>query len=96
MKRLASIDALRGFDMSFIMGVDALVIGIGVLIGIPNFEELFDHARWHGLHFMDCVFPTFLFIAGFIPSTQLYPWGRTMITVIPKKPRWIHFLKMTV
>lgn len=64
MKRLASVDALRGFDMSFIMGVDALVIGIGVLIGIPNFEELFDHARWHGLHFMDCVFPTFLFIAG--------------------------------
>ena len=50
--------------MSFIMGGDMLIIALAALFGIPNFEEAFDHVPWHGLHFMDCVFPTFLFIAG--------------------------------
>ena len=64
MKRLTSIDALRGFDMSFIMGGDMLIIALAALFGIPDFEHAFDHVPWDGLHFMDCVFPTFLFIAG--------------------------------
>lgn len=64
MKRLASIDALRGFDMSFIMGGEELVVAIAALFGIPEFWKVFGHVPWHGLQFMDCIFPTFLFIAG--------------------------------
>ena len=62
--RLASLDALRGFDMLFIMGGEGLVCAIATALGFPDFGESFGHAAWHGLHVMDIVFPLFLFMAG--------------------------------
>ncbi len=62
--RLASLDAVRGFDMFFIMGGEALVVALAGLLGFPEFRHTFDHVPWDGLHFMDTVFPTFLFLAG--------------------------------
>ena len=62
--RLASLDALRGFDMLFIMGGEGLVCALAAALGFPGFKESFGHAAWHGLHFMDLVFPLFLFMAG--------------------------------
>ena len=67
MKRLYSIDALRGFDMLLIMGFSGVLMGICGLF--PNGSEswLFqqmEHAEWNGFHIMDTVFPTFLFVAG--------------------------------
>ena len=62
--RLASLDALRGFDMLFIMGGEELVCAIAAALGFAGFDEAFGHAKWHGLHFMDMVFPLFLFMAG--------------------------------
>lgn len=64
MKRLASLDALRGFDMFWIMGGEAFLGALVALFGVTGFGPAFDHVPWHGLHFMDCVFPTFLFLAG--------------------------------
>lgn len=64
MKRLASLDALRGFDMFWIMGGEALLGSLVALFGVTGFGAAFDHVPWHGLHFMDCIFPTFLFLAG--------------------------------
>ncbi|MCQ2388183.1 MAG: DUF5009 domain-containing protein [Kiritimatiellae bacterium] len=63
-KRLASLDAVRGFDMLFIMGGEGLVCAVAALFGFPEFGKTFGHVPWHGLHFMDLVFPTFLFLAG--------------------------------
>lgn len=62
--RLASLDALRGFDMFWIMGGDHLVYVVAALCGYPAFEKTFGHVAWEGLQFMDTVFPTFLFMAG--------------------------------
>ena len=62
--RLASLDALRGFDMLFIMGGEGLLCAIAAALGFPGFAAAFGHAEWHGLHFMDIVFPLFLFMAG--------------------------------
>jgi len=62
--RLASLDAVRGFDMFFIMGGEALICAIAALLGFPEFHKSFGHVPWHGLQFMDTVFPTFLFLAG--------------------------------
>ena len=62
--RLMSLDAFRGFDMFWIMGGEGLVCLIAVLCGCPGFPEKFGHVPWEGLHFMDTVFPTFLFLAG--------------------------------
>jgi len=63
-KRLVSLDVLRGFDMFFIMGGEVLVRAIAAVFGHPEFRATFGHAEWHGLHFMDTVFPLFIFLAG--------------------------------
>lgn len=62
--RLASLDALRGFDMLFIMGGQGLVYAVAAALGHPGFEASFGHVEWHGLQFMDVIFPLFLFMAG--------------------------------
>ena len=66
-KRLESLDAFRGFDMMWIMGASSILVAICSLF--PGGENCFlvqqmDHVKWHGLAFMDLIFPTFLFIAG--------------------------------
>ena len=62
--RLMSLDAFRGFDMFWIMGGEAFVYAVTVLLGLPEFGKSFGHVAWDGLQFMDTVFPTFLFMAG--------------------------------
>lgn len=66
--RLLSLDALRGCDMFFIMGGEGLVMAIAALcpdsVLMRGMAEQMEHVAWHGFHFMDLVFPLFLFIAG--------------------------------
>ena len=62
-----SIDALRGFDMMFIMGFSSLIVAIYSLF--PNgadcwVAETMVHAKWDGLSHHDTIFPLFLFLAG--------------------------------
>lgn len=65
-KRLMAIDALRGFDMFWIIGGAELFIGLAKAIGGPLNYILpqFDHVRWEGLHFFDLIWPLFMFIVG--------------------------------
>jgi predicted acyltransferase len=66
-KRLHSLDALRGFDMFWIMGGEGIFIGLASLTGWPVFKwcaEQLEHVPWNGFHFYDMIFPLFLFIAG--------------------------------
>jgi predicted acyltransferase len=66
-KRLYSLDALRGFDMFWIMGGESIFVGLATLTGWPVFlwwEEQLKHVPWHGFHLYDLIFPLFLFIAG--------------------------------
>lgn len=66
-KRLQSIDALRGFDMCWIMGFPAIVYALNAIFGGNVWmwsAEQMEHVPWDGFHFMDLVFPLFLFIAG--------------------------------
>ena len=65
--RLVSLDALRGFDMFWIMGADALVQALGeVNHSAPArfFAGQLDHKAWSGLAFYDIIFPLFVFIVG--------------------------------
>ena len=65
--RLMSIDALRGFDMLFIMGGAALFIALAEWIPCSFTQaiaEQMEHVEWHGLKHHDTIFPLFLFIAG--------------------------------
>lgn len=66
-KRLMSLDALRGFDMFFIMGGEALVLSVAAMFPgavADTMAEQMGHKAWHGLAFYDIIFPLFLFLAG--------------------------------
>ncbi len=66
-KRLLSLDALRGFDMIFIMGFASVITAACGLF--PGGDSCFlasqmHHVPWNGFHHHDTIFPLFLFIAG--------------------------------
>ena len=64
--RLMALDALRGFDMFWIIGGSEIFTGLAKSIGGP-FKLLvpqFEHVRWEGLHFFDLIWPLFMFIVG--------------------------------
>ncbi len=65
--RLVSLDALRGFDMFWIMGGGSLHGAVKTMTESPLarlIDTQLDHAKWDGFHFLDLVFPLFVFIAG--------------------------------
>jgi predicted acyltransferase len=65
--RLLSLDALRGFDMIWILGGEEIIHALyktfpNRLTGLLHYE--FDHAPWQGFRVYDLIFPTFVFIVG--------------------------------
>src|SRR6201992_3563394 len=66
-QRLYSLDALRGFDMFWIMGGEEIFHTMAKAAPTPFWQALsdqFEHPDWNGFHFYDLIFPLFLFIAG--------------------------------
>jgi predicted acyltransferase len=66
-RRLVSLDALRGFDMLWIVGADAVVEALRKTSQNPIIQRLaeqLDHVEWAGFHFEDLIFPMFVFIVG--------------------------------
>jgi predicted acyltransferase len=66
-QRLYSLDALRGFDMFWIMGAEEIFHNMAKITGSTFWTTLanqFTHPDWNGFHFYDLIFPLFLFIAG--------------------------------
>ena len=64
--RLESLDALRGFDMLFISGLDTLIVALCTVFGATDcwLARQMDHALWCGLNHHDTIFPLFLFMSG--------------------------------
>jgi len=84
-KRLYSLDALRGFDMFWIMGGDALMANLAKATDSPALDALavqFEHPAWHGFALYDLIFPLFLFLAGVATP---YSIGRQLEKGIPKQ-----------
>jgi len=82
-QRLTSLDALRGFDMFWIVGAESLVEGVNQTTptGLTKFlADQLDHVEWQGFHFYDLIFPLFVFIAGvslvFSLSRTIEQFGR--------------------
>ncbi|MGZ4986730.1 MAG: acyltransferase family protein [Limisphaerales bacterium] len=77
-QRLVSLDALRGFDMFWIIGADALVYALERIanhgadaapadagFSVARFVAYqLRHSPWAGFHFYDLIFPLFVFIVG--------------------------------
>ncbi|MEI8042699.1 MAG: DUF5009 domain-containing protein [Verrucomicrobiota bacterium] len=65
--RLMSVDALRGFDMFWIVGGDCLVRSLPAIRDSAftrAFAAQMEHCEWAGFHFYDLIFPLFVFIVG--------------------------------
>jgi predicted acyltransferase len=65
--RLVSLDALRGFDMFWILGGDFVMQVLGAMSGSGPLKALanqFEHKAWDGFAFYDLIFPLFVFIVG--------------------------------
>src|SRR3954470_18169568 len=66
-RRITSVDALRGFDMFWIISGDYLVRSLpkihddSVTRALANQME---HCDWAGFHFYDLIFPMFVWIVG--------------------------------
>lgn len=72
-RRIVSVDALRGFDMFWIIGGDALAQTLkkmsegshGLMSSAGRFAgDQLEHVEWDGFHFYDLIFPLFVFIVG--------------------------------
>ncbi len=66
-QRLYSLDALRGFDMFWIMGAEVIFYRLAKITEAPLWVGLanqFTHPEWNGFAAYDLIFPLFLFLAG--------------------------------
>jgi predicted acyltransferase len=67
-RRIRSVDALRGFDMFFLMQEDpALISAVWIALRLPFRDVVakqLDHTPWIGFTFWDFIAPLFLFIVG--------------------------------
>jgi predicted acyltransferase len=66
-ERLMSVDALRGFDMFWIIGGEHVAkamepLGEGAVLSTITTQ--LRHVEWEGLRFYDLIFPLFLFLIG--------------------------------
>jgi len=66
-KRLVSLDALRGFDMLWIVGGEWVIRHLAKATDFRIFKMLsvqMNHMEWEGFHFYDLIMPLFLFMVG--------------------------------
>ncbi len=79
-ERLASIDALRGFDMLWIIGGAPVFLGFVAIFVDPVPEWLahqFRHVEWEGFTAWDLIMPLFLFVSGASLPFSLAKWTGT-------------------
>ena len=95
-ERLASIDALRGFDMFWIIGGGTVFANIVEVWENPvtrTIKEQLTHVQWKGFHFEDLIYPLFLFIIGVVLPFSLARRAEK------GQNRWLvylHFLKRSL
>ena len=66
-ERLLSLDALRGFDLFWIVGGHAIVVALFKLTEwgwLGAIDAQLKHVDWNGFQAYDLIFPLFLFMAG--------------------------------
>ena len=77
-QRLMSLDALRGFDMFWIIGAESLVWALSRMSPSKPVQFLatqLEHVEWEGFRFYDLIFPLFVFMAG---VSLVFSLSRTM------------------
>ncbi len=93
--RLVSLDALRGFTMLWIIGGGTVVQSLWHIGQTPVTEMLrlqMKHAGWQGFHFIDLIFPLFLFLVGVVLPFAIL--GR-MERGVSRRQLYFHIAKRT-
>lgn len=95
-KRLSSLDILRGFTMFWIIGGDQLIHSLANAtewIWLKSISKQLFHVEWNGFHFLDLIFPLFMFVAGVaIP----YSIGQKLAQGVQKNTLLIMIVKRTL
>lgn len=76
--RLLSLDALRGFDMMWIISGEIIVHALAKATNNPFCNWMsaqMHHTQWNGFTFYDMIFPLFIFIAGI---SMPYSFGKQL------------------
>ncbi len=94
--RLCSLDALRGFDMFWILGGGEvlrrlLMLFFGQLP--PGISVQFDHAEWIGFTAWDIIMPLFLFIVG---TSMPFSLAKRISGGSTKRSIYLHTLERVV
>ena len=91
--RLESLDALRGFDMFWIIGGEWIFGGLNGIFQSPVTEFIntqLTHVRWEGFRFWDVIMPLFLFIVG---VAMPFSFSKRLAGGESKKKLYIHIFK---
>lgn len=73
-----SLDALRGFDMFWIIGGEGLIKALPKISNsrwVASLNIQMDHVAWQGFNFYDLIFAMFVFIVG---ASLVFSLGRTI------------------
>jgi predicted acyltransferase len=91
--RIFSLDALRGFDMFWIIGGDAFFRSLAEVTNwgwARAWAVQLEHVEWAGFHFYDLIFPLFMFISGVAIPLSLLAKAET---VADKRPIYVKLVK---
>jgi predicted acyltransferase len=94
--RVISIDALRGFDMFWIIGGGAIFASLHDALDNPATAQIrmqLTHVKWEGFRFEDLIMPLFLFIVGVVMP---YSFAKRLDTSQSKLRLYLHIIKRTV
>lgn len=92
--RILSIDALRGFDMIWILGAEGVFAALFTLTNLSFFHvaaEQMKHSMWHGFTAYDLIFPLFIFLSGVSIGIAGKPMNQ--YPVVQQKQKLIHAFK---
>ena len=95
-ERVISVDALRGFDMFWIMGGHPIFLGLDNVFHnrITGFiKQQFDHVAWYGFNFWDIIMPLFLFLCG---VSMVYSFKKRISNGATNRSIWKHTIKRVV
>ena len=93
---MESIDALRGFDMFWIIGGGAIFASLDKIFNHPVtafISAQLEHAQWEGFTFEDIIMPLFLFIVG---AAMPFSSGKRLAKGDTKKQIYIHAVKRSL
>jgi len=95
-ERLVSLDTFRGFIMFWIIGGESLLVALRSLGNNPLIKFLayeVNHTPWVGLRFYDCIWPSFMFMAGIsIP----FSFAKRSLTESERQFRWHAFQRALI